>query len=557
MSADDKEQTMVKGLECGAVYFMRKPVRQDDLKNVWQYAIPKRRHEASSQIVIEDSKVLGSNSSSSEPDQAGAANSVRIPTHGHTPSNADTTSRSVPDKYYEEVVPKRKLTNSKRKVKSSNVGQGLSNNLVKKQKVAWSTELHNKFLDSLKIIGLDRAVPKKILEVMNVPGLTRENIASHLQKYRIFLKRVADVTETPDGMGLRMGSRVYRSNSATSYSQLYYGFQLEHLEITDENLLRKMLKQELRAIRDPLYRGPSSRYQGPPTLSGTMRTPFKSIYSSFAFEPRDYLNKQMPIIFGERLMGADSYRLTSFGSNEIMQQAAAPAPAPAQSSELVQFGMYTTGSRLHTSGLVNDIEAQGGTIDMGTSYDMETENGQVMPQVTYCNAAMQQLENGPSQQVLLQPDVHDSISDLSTSNLDISGFQGDFSGFLVNQLNGGDETFNYLEEAGNDVVGYPYFGYGSNYSAHDNQSKNQESAPILNQQFGDGVSLIQTSHGDYPYFDDDFFPWSDHEPFQSQPGDQNANMLMVDERDASGCNKVVAGPLINGSSKWTNHLRTD
>ncbi|RZR83288.1 hypothetical protein BHM03_00009876 [Ensete ventricosum] len=27
----------------------------------------------------------------------------------------------------------------------------------------------------------DEAVPKRILELMNVPGLTRENVASHLQ----------------------------------------------------------------------------------------------------------------------------------------------------------------------------------------------------------------------------------------------------------------------------------------------------------------------------------------------------------------------------------------
>ncbi|KAJ0098987.1 hypothetical protein Patl1_20064 [Pistacia atlantica] len=42
------------------------------------------------------------------------------------------------------------------------------------------------------ITSKKEAVPKKILECMNVPGLTRENVASHLQKYRLFLKRVAE-----------------------------------------------------------------------------------------------------------------------------------------------------------------------------------------------------------------------------------------------------------------------------------------------------------------------------------------------------------------------------
>jgi hypothetical protein len=49
------------------------------------------------------------------------------------------------------------------------------------------------------------AVPKKILELMKVDGLTRENVASHLQKYRLYLKRVqtgqathaADCTAVP------------------------------------------------------------------------------------------------------------------------------------------------------------------------------------------------------------------------------------------------------------------------------------------------------------------------------------------------------------------------
>lgn len=34
-------------------------------------------------------------------------------------------------------------------------------------------------------------MPKTILALMNVEGLTRENVASHLQKYRAYLKRLA------------------------------------------------------------------------------------------------------------------------------------------------------------------------------------------------------------------------------------------------------------------------------------------------------------------------------------------------------------------------------
>lgn len=44
-------------------------------------------------------------------------------------------------------------------------------------------------------VGCAEAMPKKILSLMGVSGLTRDNIASHLQKYRLlFEKRL-----TPQG----------------------------------------------------------------------------------------------------------------------------------------------------------------------------------------------------------------------------------------------------------------------------------------------------------------------------------------------------------------------
>lgn len=59
-----------------------------------------------------------------------------------------------------------------------------------KMRLIWSQELHNRFLNALSHLGLQKAVPKNILTLMNVEGMTRENIASHLQKYRMYLKKM-------------------------------------------------------------------------------------------------------------------------------------------------------------------------------------------------------------------------------------------------------------------------------------------------------------------------------------------------------------------------------
>ncbi|XP_057780681.1 uncharacterized protein LOC130999196 isoform X2 [Salvia miltiorrhiza] len=62
----------------------------------------------------------------------------------------------------------------------------------KKPRVTWTNEMHQKFLDAIEKLGYDKAVPKKIVEVMGVPGLTRENVASHLQKYRCSMRRTQE-----------------------------------------------------------------------------------------------------------------------------------------------------------------------------------------------------------------------------------------------------------------------------------------------------------------------------------------------------------------------------
>ncbi|GKC30315.1 CheY-like superfamily protein [Tanacetum coccineum] len=62
---------------------------------------------------------------------------------------------------------------------------------AKKTRMVWTADLDCQFVYAVKHLGIKNAVPKKVLERMNVPGLKREHVASHLQKYRKKLKMLS------------------------------------------------------------------------------------------------------------------------------------------------------------------------------------------------------------------------------------------------------------------------------------------------------------------------------------------------------------------------------
>ncbi|XVE71804.1 hypothetical protein DITRI_Ditri10aG0181400 [Diplodiscus trichospermus] len=98
----------------------------------------------------------------------------------------------------------------------------------KKRRLVWTPELHSKFVKAVQsleknvieteIVFLDfegsMVHPKRILDVMKEPGLKRENIASHLQKYRnSVIKQKAETNQ----QGLE-SERVIRSSYARNHS---------------------------------------------------------------------------------------------------------------------------------------------------------------------------------------------------------------------------------------------------------------------------------------------------------------------------------------------------
>ncbi|XP_043711383.1 two-component response regulator ARR2-like isoform X2 [Telopea speciosissima] len=171
MSADDGKDVVMKGVTHGACDYLIKPVRIEAIKNLWQHVVRKRRNE------LKDFEQSGS------------------------VEDGDRSQKTSDDVDYASSVNEGSWKSSKKRKDDEDEGEERDDtSTLKKPRVVWSVELHQQFVVAVKQLGIDKAVPKKILELMNVPGLTRENVASHLQKYRLYLRRLSEVSQHQSGV---------------------------------------------------------------------------------------------------------------------------------------------------------------------------------------------------------------------------------------------------------------------------------------------------------------------------------------------------------------------
>lgn len=161
MSVDGETSRVMKGVQHGACDYLLKPIRMKELRNIWQHVFRKKIHEIrdiESHETFEGIQI--------------SRNCSDLSDDGHMFGGEDL------------------ICGKKRKDfenKNDDIGDHSS---TKKHRVVWSVDLHQKFVKAVNQIGFDKVGPKKILDLMNVPWLTRENVASHLQKYRLYLSRL-------------------------------------------------------------------------------------------------------------------------------------------------------------------------------------------------------------------------------------------------------------------------------------------------------------------------------------------------------------------------------
>ncbi|XP_011021760.1 PREDICTED: two-component response regulator ARR1-like [Populus euphratica] len=172
MSADGRTSAVMRGIKHGACDYLIKPIREEELKNIWQHVIRKKWNE------------------NKEQEHSGSFEDNDWYKRG----NDDTENASSVNEGAEGVLKGQKKRNIA-KEEDDNELEIDDPSASKKPRVVWSVELHQQFVSAVNQLGIDKAVPKRILELMNVPGLTRENVASHLQKFRLYLKRLSGVAQ--------------------------------------------------------------------------------------------------------------------------------------------------------------------------------------------------------------------------------------------------------------------------------------------------------------------------------------------------------------------------
>ncbi|KAJ8550854.1 hypothetical protein K7X08_000224 [Anisodus acutangulus] len=247
----------MNALNDGAYLYLEKPLHEDIVKYLWQFVLRKKiQREKAREELVEN----GDQIKVGDADDTGNINIIgekNMPINIKEPSNnIDEVENDVESN--EKYKLKRK--SGRKNAKEINVVESQSSaNKVVRRKVCteWTVDLHAKFAKAVHQLG---CYPKGILKVMNVHGLTRMQVASHLQKCRKNNWRIPEERKY-----VRHSSGQASSSGSRQRSSFRKFGTMPHLQINNPNL------QQQQCNRDQTQRGPESMFPPINTTNSLVR----------------------------------------------------------------------------------------------------------------------------------------------------------------------------------------------------------------------------------------------------------------------------------------------
>ncbi|KAH6823234.1 response regulator 11 [Perilla frutescens var. hirtella] len=234
MSVDGETRRVMKGVQHGACDYLLKPIRMKELRNIWQHVFRKRVHEVrgGGGGGGGGGGVEGKECSLDQTHKAADA-SCSFSGGGGGGGGGDLdimlTTAGKKRKDHNTLI----LDDNNNKI--NNLDYSADPSSLKKPRVVWTVDLHQKFVKAVNRIGLDKVGPKKILDLMGVPWLTRENVASHLQKYRLYLSRLQKENDLKAAAAAACGGNGMKLSDFSSSENTPSSLTLQQNIVINEN----------------------------------------------------------------------------------------------------------------------------------------------------------------------------------------------------------------------------------------------------------------------------------------------------------------------------------
>lgn len=135
MSADGRTSAVMKGIRHGACDYLIKPIREEELKNIWQHVARKKLNE---------NKELEHSGSLEDNDR-------------HKRGSNDVEYTSSVNEGTEGIVKSQKKRSSAKEDEDGDM-ENDDMSTSKKPRVVWSVELHQQFVSAVNQLGLDSMI---------------------------------------------------------------------------------------------------------------------------------------------------------------------------------------------------------------------------------------------------------------------------------------------------------------------------------------------------------------------------------------------------------------